>query len=294
MDVYPEIATDVGVMRRGSVGERLIRALAHGSRRRADRVWVLGECMRRRIVAAGCDPDRIEVHENWSDAHLYEGAVAPQPDRVRLLYSGNLGRSHDVATLAGAAAALRDDTRIAVHIAGGGAERAGLEAEVRDRGLTNVTFLPYAPYQELGRVLSSADVGLVTLRDACAGAVVPSKVYGLMACGRPVLFVGPEDSTPALIIRRFNCGWRVACGDVTGLVETLRMLASRPDVIRDAGARARAAFLEHYTREASVRRLCDAIARLQPVNASHAATVVRPTSTPPTTPNQSSSSPSSS
>jgi putative colanic acid biosynthesis glycosyltransferase WcaI len=235
--------------------------VAHRSRNRADTVWVLGDCMRRRIVDAGCPPERIQVHENWSYADLYVSPVAPQPDRLRLIYSGNLGLSHDVATLQGALLQLRDDPRVLVQIAGGGSKRGQLEAFTRSEGLSNVEFLPYCSKSELGRVLSAADVGLVTLQDGCEGAVVPSKVYGLMACGRPVLFVGPAQATPAAVIRRFDCGWHVECGDVDGLAGTLRRLAEHPELVREAGSRARVAFLEHYDCDRAVKRLCRALER---------------------------------
>lgn len=261
MDVYPEVAVDTGAIRKGSLLERVLGAVAHRSRNYADCVWVLGDCMQRRIVATGCDARRIEVHENWAPDSLYRGPVDAQPNRLRAIYSGNLGRSHDISTLRGALRALRADERIVVRMAGGGSERQPLEAFVRAEGLSNIEFLPYVPHERLGDVLSDADVGLVTLRDGCQGVVVPSKVYGLMACGRPIVFVGPADSTPARVIRRFDCGWQVECGDVRGLVDCLTRLASDPASVRDAGSRARAAFLEHYERDRAVERLCQAITR---------------------------------
>lgn len=281
MDVYPEVAIDVGMMRRGSLLTRLLLAIAHRSRNRADTVWVLGECMRRRMHAAGCAPELIEVHENWSDPELFVGPGEPRPNALRLLYSGNLGITHDVATLRGALSALRDDPRIAVQIAGGGPQRGPLEAFARTEQLPNLEFLPYCSKRELGQVLSAADIGLVTLHDACEGAVVPSKIYGLMACGRPILFIGPEASTSAAVIREVGCGWRVDCGDVDGLVNLLRELVVRPDLVREAGRLGRAAFLDRYERERSVRRLSAALdrrvaeARPQPV-ASGARSPLRP------------------
>jgi colanic acid biosynthesis glycosyl transferase WcaI len=259
MDVYPEVAIDVGMMRPDSLMTRVLMAIAHRSRNRADTVWVLGDCMRRRIEAAGCAPEKIEVHENWSDPELFVGFGDPQPDALRLLYSGNLGLTHDVATLRGALSALRDDPRIMVQIAGGGPQRAPLEAFARAEQLPNLEFLPYCSKKELGQVLSAADIGLVTLKDGCEGAVVPSKVYGLMASARPVLFIGPAASTSAAVIREVGCGWRVDCGDVDGLVTLLTELVDRPDLVREAGRLGRIAFLERYEREHAIRRLSTAL-----------------------------------
>jgi colanic acid biosynthesis glycosyl transferase WcaI len=259
MDLYPEVAVDLGVIARHSWLDKVLSAIAHRSRNHADAVWVLGECMRQRVLAAGVAPERIQVFENWSDPELFQHPVAPAAGRLELLYSGNLGLTHDIDTVREAMVALQDDSGIRLRIAGGGPRRAALDAFVKSRPLTNVEFLPYCAKRELGGVLSAADVGLVTLRTECAGAVVPSKVYGLMACGRPVLFVGPAGSTAARVIERFDCGWRIDCGDARGLAALLRMLAARPDLIRSAGERARSAFLQHYNRHDSVARLTRAL-----------------------------------
>jgi glycosyltransferase involved in cell wall biosynthesis len=98
-------------------------------------------------------------------------------------------------------------------------------------------------------------VGLVTQKAATVGAVVPSKVYGLMAAGRPVLYIGPDGGTPARLIRRFGCGWHVEPGDVAGLVAVLRRLSESPEEVEKAGARAYAAFREFYDRPAGVGRI---------------------------------------
>ena len=78
----------------------------------------------------------------------------------------------------------------------------------------------------------------------------------LMAAGRPVLFIGPRESTPALIIERFGCGWRVDAGDSAGLTTLLRRLAANRGVVRVAGERARQAFLAHFDRADGVARIC--------------------------------------
>jgi hypothetical protein len=92
------------------------------------------------------------------------------------------------------------------------------------------------------------------------GTVVPSKVYGLLAAGRPILYIGPRESTPAEIIRRFGCGWQVDCGNGQGVLELLKDLEAHRDKIAAAGARARTAFLGHYDLPQGVARICNIIA----------------------------------
>jgi len=109
--------------------------------------------------------------------------------------------------------------------------------------------------ESLSENLSLGDVGLVTQNERCCGSVVPSKVYGLLAAGRPILFIGPEQATPARIIRKFNCGWNVPVGDVRGLTELLHRLASDREEVALAGARARQTLLEHFDMPLGLARL---------------------------------------
>jgi glycosyltransferase involved in cell wall biosynthesis len=103
----------------------------------------------------------------------------------------------------------------------------------------------------------------VTQSAACFGSIVPSKVYALMAAGRPILYIGPKGTTPSRIIRNFQCGWQIECGDVKSLVDLLHFLAGCSEAIRGAGGRARKAFLENYGLPIGVARLA-AILELQP------------------------------
>jgi glycosyltransferase involved in cell wall biosynthesis len=150
---------------------------------------------------------------------------------------------------------LGNDPRFHFSFIGGGARRSELETFCRTREVRNVTFLPYSSRDQVGESLASGDIGLVTMKDGCLGTVVPSKVYGLMAAQRPVLFIGPRSATPALVIKEHDCGWQVDCGDVQGLIALLEKLFEDRRLIRDAGARARQVFIQHYDLVHGVTRI---------------------------------------
>ncbi len=122
--------------------------------------------------------------------------------------------------------------------------------------LSSVEFRSYAQREKLGESLGNCDVGVITQRKSCLGSVVPSKIYGLMAAGRPVLFVGPAESTVAEIVNRFECGWQIDNGDAAGIVELLKLLANEPFLVEAGGRRARTAFEENYDRPLGVARIC--------------------------------------
>ncbi|MDP8981633.1 MAG: glycosyltransferase WbuB, partial [Acidobacteriota bacterium] len=172
-------------------------------------------------------------------------------------YSGNLGLAHDVETIRGAMLALGRDGRFEFVFAGGGPRREELERCCREHETGNARFEGYCGRGELGSRLAEGHIGLVTQKAETLGAVVPSKTYGIMAAGRPVLYIGPREATPARIIREFGCGWQVECGDVRGLVDLLHSLARGRDAVYEAGSRARRAFLEHYDRELGVARVAE-------------------------------------
>ncbi len=263
MDVYPDIALDLGMLKPG-LTTRILAWLADLPRRHADRVIVLGECMRTRLLSHGLDGKRIFVSENWADCDARLSPVEPPPAirsaGLSIVYSGNFGRAHDVETVAGAMAALNGTgSGFQFIFGGGGSQQSWIRSFCEEHALGNAQFLPYCERDELRARLASGDIGLVTQHAASIGAVVPSKSYGIMAAGRPVLFIGPRQSTTALMIERYGCGWQVDCGDVDGLVSLLRRLNANKELVYAAGERAYKAFVDHYQRSVGAARVAAAL-----------------------------------
>lgn len=259
MDVYPDVAVELGWIKKNSALERLIGLMTDWPRQKADGILVLGECMKQRLMNRGITDEQLFVAENWADGR--EIKPMPFPDRrlLQVLYSGNLGLAHDVETIEQAAREM-DEAPVAEFVfAGGGPKRKALEERCANRRLKHVSFWGYSSAETLGESLGKGDVGLVTQRPECIGTVVPSKVYGLMASGRPILYVGPEESTPHRIIEKFHCGWHINPGDVHGLKELLRTLAANRRLVHEAGNNARRAFLENYDLPIGVGRIADMI-----------------------------------
>src|SRR5205085_11195266 len=187
------------------------RLLDHVSRfilRKSDRIVALGECMRERILLKIGEEraGRIDVIHNWADGDEIKplnGEENPFAAKHNLegkfvvLFSGNLGRVNDFSTVLEAALALRDRTDILFLFIGEGAKAAEIENYSKTHGLDNIRILPYQPREMLKYSLSAGHVSLVTLADGLAGLSVPSKTYGILAAGRPILFVGDARSSAA-------------------------------------------------------------------------------------------------
>jgi glycosyltransferase involved in cell wall biosynthesis len=254
MDLYPDIAVDLNVLKPRSVVTRLIGTVADFSRKRADGIIALGDDMKARLVARGIPAHKILVAENWADGC----EILPAPFKEGPLvvhYSGTFGLAHDEQTITEAMRQLRDDSRFRFVFAGGGARRERLEEFCRAKGIRTAEFRPYARRSELSRTYAEGHVGLVTQIPETLGAVVPSKTYGIMAAGRPVLYIGPRDATPARVLERHECGWRIEPGDAAGFVRLLERLEQDRNLVREAGARARHAFEEYYDKPIGIARI---------------------------------------
>ena len=194
---------------RGPVGGAL-RAVRNASLRGAEMNVVLSRAMAARLAASGVPRPRLTVIPNWADGERIR-PLAPRHnplraawglgDRFVVGYSGNLGCAHAVEPLLELIALLADEPGLAFLFIGAGAGYRPLRAALAARGLENVVFRPYQDQALLPQSLTVPDVHLVTLRPEWEGLVVPSKLYGALAAGRPVVFIGDPEGDVARIVR---------------------------------------------------------------------------------------------
>lgn len=137
---------------------------------------------------------------------------------------------------------------------GGGRRRPWLEAEVKQRGLHNCSFHDYVSEAELNQSLNAADLCLVTVACGFEGLLVPSKLYGIMAVGKPVLYYGALEGDVPALIKRHDLGWVVEQGNAAGLARVLLEATSDPLLRARLGANARRAFEAHYDRPLATAR----------------------------------------
>ncbi|HEY2035660.1 MAG TPA: glycosyltransferase family 4 protein [Steroidobacteraceae bacterium] len=262
-DLYPEVASRLALSPIPRPLEALIRAARDRSLATAHVNVVLGTRMQEYLVGRGIAAARISICENWADeTRLQPRAASQSALRTRLglegcfvaAYSGNLGRAHDATTILEAACAAGSEPDIVFLMVGGGAGMRSLEMQARARGLTNFRFAPYQPREALSDSLAAGDVHLVSLRPELEGLLVPSKLYGILAAGRPVVFIGDPDGELARLIAAAEVGISVRSGDSEGLCRALHELRDDEAERARMGARARRVFEERYTLAAAVAR----------------------------------------
>lgn len=228
-DVFPEVAVELGRLRsRGLVA--LLRVLIRFYLRRADRVVAIGETMKRRLEAKGARPERVHVISNWVDTTSIEPAPRDNPwarehgldGRFVVMHSGNIGHAQDLDTLIRSAASLGDLERLSVVLVGFGARHADYVELVRELEAERIYFHEYQPRERLSESLSSADLHFVGLAHGLSGYVVPSRLYGVLAAGRPVLAAADEDSEIAQLVRSVGCGIVIAPGRPDLLADEIR------------------------------------------------------------------------
>jgi glycosyltransferase involved in cell wall biosynthesis len=168
--------------------------------------------------------------------------------RVVFMYSGNLGRVHDYQTLLDLATELRGDANVAFLFVGQGHGLSRLREEAARRGLTNLAFKPLQPRDRLGALLAVGDVHIVTLAPGMGQFVLPSKLYGVLAAGRPVIFVGGEDSEVASIVAGQGCGFAACSGEIEKLTAIIRQLAGDAQMRQRLGANARLTFEQRFAK----------------------------------------------
>jgi hypothetical protein len=230
-DFYPEVVI-AALPRRAWILERL-QALTWVMRRRVDTFEVLGEDQRRLLVAGRIPVDRVTLVRDGSPVTITGRETRLPPpaalaDRLILLYSGNYGVAHEVDTVY---AGLLHHHRVGsnrfglwLNGSGTGADRLERDLRAADAPVARTASLPLG---DLARLLVTADAHLITLRPGFAGLVLPSKVYGCLASGRPIIFVGPEDSDVHLLCSQAagQIYHRVDPGDAKSLDRALEAVA---------------------------------------------------------------------
>ena len=262
-DLFPEVATALGMRLGGGMVVRALTWLRDCSLRAAHANVVLGSRMAAivSVHAPHSSNARLRVVPNWSPtADIAPLARAANPlgaqwhmaDRFVVGYSGNLGRAHELGIVLAAAEQLRHRLDIVFLIIGEGNQKESLQQESTRRGLANVLFKPYQQKDQLKFSLTLPDVHLVSLKPVLEGLIVPSKFYSSVAAGRAVLFIGDADGEIAREVARCNCGVTIGPDDVLGLANAIARLCDEPGTCVRMGANARAMFEAEFAQAIAI------------------------------------------
>ena len=221
-DLFPEVAREISP---GSIPVwlyKFIQTIRNWSIRVARKNIVIGNIMRDKVIAIGVKENSVKVIQNWfidEEKKIDQNDIRQLKhqwgldDKFIVGYSGNLGRAHNYETFLESASMLSNNKDIVFLFVGGGVGMELMKTQAKERALNNIVFKPYQPLSNLLLTLSVSNVHLISLLPRMEGLIVPSKLYGVLAANRPMLFVGSQDGEISELIKSYDCGSYMECGE---------------------------------------------------------------------------------
>ena len=259
-DVYPDTAVRLGVLKENGFVSRCWERLNAFVFRQASAIVVIGRCMQDVIEQKAKKfglilDDKLHHISVWSDDKFISSASDREnPLRKKwdiegkfvVAYFGNMGRFHDMETIIRAAEILKDNKDICFLFVGEGHKKQATIEYATRHNLQNCLFDTYVDREDLGHLMHLADVGLVSLLEGQEGLSVPSKAFGLMAAGVPIIAVMSDKSEIARIVREENCGTLVKPGEKKVLADCIFQLYNDKDRLEQMSANASRATNSKY------------------------------------------------
>lgn len=256
-DVYPEVLVVAGVIRGSGVVFRLLDVMTGRLYRGCRRIIALSEGMRE-VVTAKLAGAAVPVHviPNWGDVERIRPKRREEVSLLRRLglvdkfvvqYSGNIGRTHGVEQLLEVARLLGDsDPEVVFLVIGEGPRRAHSQEVAARLGLRNVRFLDRQPSGDFADSINACDLAVITLRAGMKGVSVPSRLYNLLAAGRPLLVIADPGCEPARVVERERLGWVVPPERPELGRDAIHAARRSPKVLAEMSQRARALAVREY------------------------------------------------
>lgn len=271
-DIYPDVAEAIGKIKPGMVTGR-IRTRLLSAYQSAQRIVALGQDMRRRLEAPpwSLESERIRVIPNWADCD----AIRPLPtedhpfrshegleDAFVVMHSGNMGLTQRLDVVLQATLQPAWPPNAVLLMIGEGAARPQLQSVAKRFSQDRVRFLPYQPREQLSESLSAADLHVVSMHENVSGCLCPSKLYGILAAGRPVLAIADETTDLRQIVDEHRLGWCCQPGDPKAIAESVRQAASEATERMSAGQRARQLACRQFDRRVVTRQFSQMLEEL--------------------------------
>jgi len=276
-DLFPDLAVELGKLRNKPF-IFVLKTLSKHIIRKMDKVIVVGEYMERKVKeevlkSVGRVADHVVTIHNWADGEKIKviSMVGAEDNYLKrewslegkfvVLYSGNIGYLHEFDTIIKAAEDLRDSgyKDIVFVFIGEGIKKEYIRKKAEEKGLNNILFFPYQARDKLTYSLGIADVSLVTLEKGFEGMVVPSKIYGILASGRPMIGIVGRESEINEIIREGRCGKIVKIGDYQALVDGIINYYNDREKCREDGLSGRRYFEKNFDRKIATRKYIEVI-----------------------------------
>lgn len=254
-EIYPDVAVNLGVLKSRFIIDLLLK-LERFVYAKAKALAIISEGMAARIHAKNIPSDKIRIIPNFVDINDFRPLPKVNPfslqhglhDKFVVSYAGNMGKPQGLDALLEAANIVRDMTQIHFLLMGDGSERTHLIEKAHHLQLSNITILPYQPYHLMAEAYATADTSFVSQAPGTSSDGIPSKVYRIMACARPVIACTEADSDLARLVARADGGMVVPSADAEELAKAIRQAFLQRDAWNEKGSKARSFILQNYSR----------------------------------------------
>ncbi len=268
-DIFPDSLVSTGIAKKGSLIWKIGRVIENFTYKHADKIIVISEDFKKNIMAKGVPEDKIVVVYNWVD----QNAVVDIPrDKNKLFdkyqldrskfyieYSGNIGLTQNMDMLLEVMKELKTThPDIGLVLVGEGAYKAQVEEIVKRDNLTNVTMIPFQPYEDISYVFSLGDAGLVISKPGVGANSVPSKTWSIMSASRPVLANFDENELKDILAGN-ECGIFTKAGDKEAFKKSIIKLYENRELCKKYGTNGRQFVMDNLTREVGTQKYVDVI-----------------------------------
>lgn len=266
-DVHPEQAVAMKYVEPSSIIVKLWHKINHIIYRHSAYIIVLCRQMKEyietRLLSAGLTSEsfnKIKIIHNWADGNYIRPIEYERNNFIKnhnldskflINYSGTLGVNQKFESLFAVADKLRDDDCIFIFV-GDGVKKKSMQEQAQSMGLKNMKFFPYQDKSILPEALNASHLSVVHLEKEIEGLAMPSKLYTILATGKPILALCRPGTDLAEIVKDADCGFVCQHSEVDKIVEVIRYLKANPSEVIRMGRNARSYFEQHFTFEKAV------------------------------------------
>ena len=257
-DVFPENLVPAGLIEKDSLKYRFLSKIYNYSYGKSDRLIVLGKDMEELMIKKVFPKNiKIDIIPNWADEgiepmenfNVSNYLSISLENKIVFGFAGNIGRVQGILEFVDLFKNVKNKDVVLV-IVGDGALRKAIEARIENEDLKNIYCIGSKPRSEQEMFLNACNIGLVTLKEGMRGLGVPSKTYNLMAAGKPLFYVGDNDSEIDNYIKEYNCGWSFTWNQKEGIESFLNQISCNDlDLLVKKGINSKNAVESHYKKE---------------------------------------------
>ena len=270
-DIFPDSLVGTGLAKKDGLLWKIGRVIENFTYRNADKIIVISQDFKRNIMAKGVPEEKIEVIYNWVDEQavvhipraenkLFE-KYNLDPEKFYITYCGNIGLTQNMDLLLDVAKELSAEENIHFVLVGEGADKARVQSRVENEKISNISFLPFQPYEDISHVFSLGDAGLIISKPGVGENSVPSKTWSIMSAECPVIANFDENEIKTILTDN-SCGIFTKAGDKEAFKNAILELYNDREKAVRLGKNGRQFIMENLTREIGTSKYVEVVKKV--------------------------------